>query len=48
MSPVIRQRIAVVLLSLSAAGFATWQASEGFRASGNQVLACAFLSMNSR
>lgn len=30
MSPVIRQRIAVTLLSLSAAGFATWKASEGF------------------
>lgn len=30
MSPVIRQRIAVALLSLSAAGFATWQASEGY------------------
>ena len=30
MSQVIRQRIAVSLLSLSAAGFATWQASEGF------------------
>lgn len=30
MSQVIRQRIAVTLLSLSAAGFATWQASEGF------------------
>lgn len=30
MSQVIRQRIAVTVLSLSAAGFATWQASEGF------------------
>ena len=30
MNPVIRQRIAVAVLSLSAAGFATWQASEGF------------------
>ncbi len=30
MNPVIRQRIAVAALSLSAAGFATWQASEGF------------------
>ncbi|MBJ2267800.1 glycoside hydrolase family protein [Pseudomonas sp. MF6772] len=30
MSQVIRQRIAVSLLSLSAAGFATWKASEGF------------------
>ncbi|OKO47378.1 glycoside hydrolase family protein [Pseudomonas sp. BTN1] len=30
MSPVIRQRIAVAALSLSAAGFATWQASEGY------------------
>lgn len=30
MSPQLRQRIAVGLLSLSAAGFATWQASEGF------------------
>lgn len=30
MNPVIRQRIAVSLLSLSAAGFATWQASEGY------------------
>ncbi len=30
MNPVIRQRIAVALLGLSAAGFATWQASEGF------------------
>ncbi|MBJ2290736.1 glycoside hydrolase family protein [Pseudomonas sp. MF5691] len=30
MSQVIRQRIAVSLLSLSAAGFATWQASEGY------------------
>ena len=30
MSPVIRQRIAVAVLSLSAAGFASWQASEGF------------------
>lgn len=30
MSPVIRQRIAVALLSLSAAGFAAWQASEGY------------------
>lgn len=30
MNPVIRQRIAVTVLSLSAAGFATWQASEGF------------------
>ena len=29
MSPVIRQRIAVALLGISAAGFATWQASEG-------------------
>lgn len=29
MNPVIRQRIAVTVLSLSAAGFATWQASEG-------------------
>ena len=30
MSPVIRQRIAVALLGMSAAGFATWQASEGY------------------
>lgn len=30
MSPVIRQRVAVAMLSLSAGGFATWQASEGF------------------
>ncbi|MEG0247835.1 MAG: glycoside hydrolase family protein [Pseudomonas sp.] len=30
MNPVIRQRIAVSLLSLSAAGFATWKASEGY------------------
>lgn len=30
MNPVVRQRIAVTVLSLSAAGFATWQASEGF------------------
>lgn len=30
MSATVRQRIAVALLSLSAAGFATWQASEGF------------------
>jgi GH24 family phage-related lysozyme (muramidase) len=30
MNPVLRQRIAVAALSLSAAGFATWQASEGF------------------
>ena len=30
MNPVIRQRIAVAVLSLSAAGFASWQASEGF------------------
>ncbi|AVJ20993.1 MULTISPECIES: glycoside hydrolase family protein [Pseudomonas] len=30
MSPLLRQRIAVGLLSISAAGFATWQASEGF------------------
>jgi len=30
MNPVIRQRIAVAVLSLSAAGFATWQASEGY------------------
>ncbi|WP_339451571.1 glycoside hydrolase family protein [Pseudomonas sp. JAI120] len=30
MSPQLRQRVAVGLLSLSAAGFATWQASEGF------------------
>lgn len=30
MSPQLRQRIAVAALSLSAAGFATWQASEGF------------------
>lgn len=30
MSQVIRQRVAVAMLSLSAAGFATWQASEGF------------------
>jgi lysozyme len=30
MSPQLRQRIAVTVLSLSAAGFATWQASEGF------------------
>lgn len=30
MNPVIRQRIAVAALSLSAAGFATWQASEGY------------------
>ena len=29
MSPQLRQRIAVGLLSISAAGFATWQASEG-------------------
>ena len=30
MNPVIRQRIAVTVLSLSAAGFATWQAREGY------------------
>lgn len=30
MNPVLRQRIAVAALSLSAAGFATWRASEGF------------------
>lgn len=30
MGPAVRQRIAVAMLSLSAAGFATWQASEGF------------------
>ena len=30
MNPQLRQRIAVTVLSLSAAGFATWQASEGF------------------
>lgn len=30
MNPVIRQRLAVTVLSLSAAGFATWQASEGY------------------
>lgn len=30
MSQALRQRIAVTVLSLSAAGFATWQASEGF------------------
>lgn len=30
MNPQLRQRIAVTILSLSAAGFATWQASEGF------------------
>lgn len=30
MNPVIRQRIAVTVLSLSVAGFATWQASEGY------------------
>ena len=30
MNAQLRQRIAVSLLSLSAAGFATWQASEGF------------------
>lgn len=30
MNPQLRQRIAVTLLSLSAAGFATWQASEGY------------------
>lgn len=30
MSPLLRQRISVGLLSISAAGFATWQASEGF------------------
>lgn len=30
MNPVIRQRIAVAALSLSAAGFATWKASEGY------------------
>ncbi|QXH68598.1 glycoside hydrolase family protein [Pseudomonas asgharzadehiana] len=30
MSPVIRQRIAVAILGMSAAGFATWQASEGY------------------
>lgn len=30
MNPQLRQRIAVSLLSLSAAGFATWQASEGY------------------
>ena len=30
MSQVIRQRVAVALLGMSAAGFATWQASEGF------------------
>lgn len=29
MSPQLRQRVAVGLLSISAAGFATWQASEG-------------------
>ncbi|MDO9344849.1 MAG: lysozyme [Pseudomonas sp.] len=29
MSPELRKRIAVCLLSISAAGFATWQASEG-------------------
>lgn len=29
MSPQLRQRIAVGLLSISAAGFATWQANEG-------------------
>lgn len=30
MNPQARQRIAVALLGMSAAGFATWQASEGF------------------
>lgn len=30
MNPQLRQRIAVALLGMSAAGFATWQASEGF------------------
>jgi len=30
MSPQLRQRVAVGLLSISAAGFAVWQASEGF------------------
>ncbi|MBP5058488.1 glycoside hydrolase family protein [Pseudomonas chlororaphis] len=30
MNPQTRQRIAVALLGMSAAGFATWQASEGF------------------
>ena len=30
MNPASRQRIAVALLGMSAAGFATWQASEGF------------------
>lgn len=30
MNPQLRQRVAVTLLSLSAAGFATWQASEGY------------------
>ncbi|OPA84292.1 lysozyme [Pseudomonas fluorescens] len=30
MSPVIRQRVAVALLGMSAAGFATWQANEGY------------------
>lgn len=30
MSPQLRQRIAVGLLSISGVGFATWQASEGF------------------
>lgn len=30
MNPQLRQRIAVTVLSLSAAGFATWQASEGY------------------
>ena len=30
MSQVIRQRVAVALLGMSAAGFATWQASEGY------------------
>lgn len=30
MNPIVRQRIAVALLGMSAAGFATWKASEGF------------------
>lgn len=30
MNPQMRRRVAVVLLGMSAAGFATWQASEGF------------------
>lgn len=30
MNPQLRQRIAVTVLSLSAAGFATWQANEGY------------------